>query len=316
MEAPSNKQMKLRSPQGHWCRIETPTWRRPRSLTARRWADMDESLRDKSFEKATIIESGYAHGFEKREVRNIRFHIAPISGGGTYEAATFVERGKRKERKVELRRLVVVRGWEHPPLELFTEERSASYTVLRARFLSFSKELDEYLDSYLAELAPGLIIVDGRRRPRASASPLPPRSQETDRPFSSSDDVSDRTTGGPSRPTFLEGAVEAVVLDRYERDPVARSACLTHYGAGCRVCGTTMSDVYGDMGSGYIHVHHRVPLGDVGSEHEVDPIRDLIPVCPNCHSMLHKRNPPMTVEDLAAIVRGRQWSAAQPGVAD
>lgn len=267
---------------------------------------MNESLRDKSFERATVIESGYAHGFEKREVRNIRFHVAPITGGGTYEAATFVERGKRKARTVELRRLVVVTGWEHPPLQLFTEKRSASYTLLHARFLSSSKELDEYLDSYLAALAPGLIIVDGRGRPRSSAGPLPPRSVETDPPLPSNDDLSDRSAGSPSRPTFLEGAVEAVVLDRYERDPSARRACLSHYGVACRVCGTTMNNVYGDHGSGYIHVHHRVPISDVGSEHEVDPISDLIPVCPNCHSILHRQNPPMSVEDLAAIVRGRR----------
>jgi 5-methylcytosine-specific restriction protein A len=74
-----------------------------------------------------------------------------------------------------------------------------------------------------------------------------------------------------------------------------------------------MSDVYGDLGSGFIHVHHRVPLGDVRAEHDVDPIRDLIPVCPNCHSMLHRRNPPMKVEDLAAIVRARRLSAAKAG---
>jgi hypothetical protein len=226
-----------------------------------------------------------------------------------------VERGKRKERTVELQRLVVVSGWEHPPLDLFTEERSSGYTVLHAKFLSFSKELDEYLDAYLAALAPGLLIVDGRTRPRPNVALSPSASVGAAQLTSAGDAFGERVAEGQSRPAFLEGAATTVVLDRYERDSDARHACLSHYGLSCRVCGTTMSDLYGDLGSGFIHVHHRVPLGEVGEEHEVDPIRDLIPVCPNCHSMLHRRNPPLSVEELAAIVRGRRGSAAQPGVA-
>ncbi|HEX3357104.1 MAG TPA: HNH endonuclease [Tepidisphaeraceae bacterium] len=274
---------------------------------------MNETIRDKSFDTATVIESGYAHGFEKREVRHIRFHMTPLSTGGEYEAATFVERGKRKERTVGLQRLVVIRGWEHPPLELFTEERSSSYTVLSAKYDSFSEELDEYLDTYLAALAPGLLIVDQRLRLQRDVRLSRQPTKETGQPSDPGDDIGDTSADSQPEPNFLEGAVETVVLDRYERDPEARRACLRHYGFECRVCEIAMSDVYGDLGSGFIHVHHRVPLGDVRAEHDVDPIRDLIPVCPNCHSMLHRRNPPMKVEDLAAIVRARRLSAAKAG---
>jgi hypothetical protein len=273
---------------------------------------MNESLRDRSFDAATVIESGYVHGFNKIEVRYIRFHVVPITGGGTYDAATFVERGKRKERIVELQRLVVLSGWKHPPLDLFTEERGNGFVLHTARFFAFSKELDEYLDSYLAALAPGLLIVDGRTRSRQNVDLAQPASMEADQLTSSA--FGEALGDGPSRPPFLEGAATTVVLDRYERDPDARLACLSHYGLACQVCGITMSDVYGDLGSGFAHVHHQVPLSCVRAEHAVDPIRDLIPVCPNCHSMLHRRNPPISVEELAAIVRGRRWSAAQPGV--
>ena len=50
------------------------------------------------------------------------------------------------------------------------------------------------------------------------------------------------------------------------------------YGYQCRAYEINMSEVYGELGSNVIHVHHRSLLADFGQEHEVDPIRDLIPV--------------------------------------
>ena len=60
-------------------------------------------------------------------------------------------------------------------------------------------------------------------------------------------------------------------------------------------------NVYGDMGDGFIHVHHLKDLATIGEEYEVDPIEDLRPVCPNCHAMLHRTVPAMSIEDLRAI---------------
>ena len=57
------------------------------------------------------------------------------------------------------------------------------------------------------------------------------------------------------------------------------------------------------MGAAYIHVHHLKPLATIGSEYEVDPIRDLRPICPNCHAMIHKREPPYTIEEMKQIVK-------------
>ncbi|HHO0788469.1 HNH endonuclease [Aeromonas allosaccharophila] len=58
---------------------------------------------------------------------------------------------------------------------------------------------------------------------------------------------------------------------------------------------------YGELGKGFIHVHHMMPLSEIGEEYVVDPIKDLIPVCPNCHAMLHRRNPPLTIDDLRKL---------------
>lgn len=61
--------------------------------------------------------------------------------------------------------------------------------------------------------------------------------------------------------------------------------------------------VYGEIGRGFIHVHHKVPLSSIGKEYELDPIKDLVPVCPNCHAMLHRKEPPYDVNDLKELCK-------------
>ena len=57
----------------------------------------------------------------------------------------------------------------------------------------------------------------------------------------------------------------------------------------------------GDIGEGYIHVHHLVPLAEVEDGYDVDPVEDLRPVCPNCHAIIHRHEPPVALEDLSAL---------------
>lgn len=52
---------------------------------------------------------------------------------------------------------------------------------------------------------------------------------------------------------------------------------------------------------GFIHVHHINQISDIGKEYEVDPIKDLIPVCPNCHAMIHSKRPAFTIEEIKEI---------------
>nr|WP_277399938.1 HNH endonuclease [Pseudoxanthomonas sp. LH2527] len=92
-------------------------------------------------------------------------------------------------------------------------------------------------------------------------------------------------------------------MSTYERDPAARSACLNHYGTRCQVCGLDFGETYGELGQGFIHVHHITPLSHVRESHVVDPTKDLVPVCPNCHAMLHIRDgEPLSVESLRDIL--------------
>lgn len=97
---------------------------------------------------------------------------------------------------------------------------------------------------------------------------------------------------------LVEGALTTITVNAYERNFLARAECIEHFGAVCRCCGFNFEDVYGELGAGYIHVHHRVPLATIGREYTVDPITDLAPVCPNCHAMIHKTQPPLDVEEL------------------
>jgi 5-methylcytosine-specific restriction protein A len=105
-----------------------------------------------------------------------------------------------------------------------------------------------------------------------------------------------------SKTKHIEGSVKQVLVNRYERDPVARQKCIEHFGATCQVCAFDFSVIYGDLGEGFIHVHHLKQLSDIGEEYDVDPIKDLIPVCPNCHAMLHKQRPPYSPNELLNLM--------------
>lgn len=103
--------------------------------------------------------------------------------------------------------------------------------------------------------------------------------------------------------TYREGAVHKVFANRYERDPAARKACISHHGEACVVCNIQFESRYGERGRGFIHVHHLVPLSELGPDREVNPRTDLRPVCPNCHAMLHRGQRLLSPEELRSLLR-------------
>ena len=84
----------------------------------------------------------------------------------------------------------------------------------------------------------------------------------------------------------LEGRKHEDIVTRYERDRGNRKKCIEHYGYVCQVCGTNFEKTYGDLGKAFIEVHHLYPVAQ--GERQVNPIEDLIPLCSNCHSMIHR----------------------------
>jgi predicted HNH restriction endonuclease len=102
---------------------------------------------------------------------------------------------------------------------------------------------------------------------------------------------------------LIEGAKISVVVNAYERNPQARKDCIKHYGYKCLVCGFDFETLFGDIGKQFIHIHHLKTLASIGDSYVVDPIEDLRPVCPNCHAMLHKKEPPFSIDELQAIIK-------------
>lgn len=104
---------------------------------------------------------------------------------------------------------------------------------------------------------------------------------------------------------YYEGALTQVTVNIYERNTSARRVCIQHYGAKCFICGFDFKKIYGEMGDGFIHVHHIKPLSEIGGGYTLDPIKDLRPVCPNCHAMLHRRKPAFSIEDIQKAIGQR-----------
>ena len=105
---------------------------------------------------------------------------------------------------------------------------------------------------------------------------------------------------------FKEGKIMEIKVNAYERDRNARIICLKKYGFICRVCGFDFEEKYGPIGKGKIHVHHIIPISEYKKEYNLNPEIDLIPVCPNCHLMLHCKKEPFSIEELIEIIDNRK----------
>ena len=103
---------------------------------------------------------------------------------------------------------------------------------------------------------------------------------------------------------MTEGKIRQVNVTRHERNQRLRQLCLAHYGYVCQVCGMDFESRYGAIGKDFIEVHHLNPIADTDGEHALDPEQGLVPLCSNCHSMIHrggKDGKPMTLRELKEI---------------
>jgi 5-methylcytosine-specific restriction protein A len=101
---------------------------------------------------------------------------------------------------------------------------------------------------------------------------------------------------------YPEGAVSQVLVNRYERDPRNRREAIAIHGKSCLACGFNFQKKYGALGDEYIVVHHTVPVSQMGSDYVVDPLKDLVTLCANCHAMVHRHDPPMSIADLKNLL--------------
>lgn len=110
----------------------------------------------------------------------------------------------------------------------------------------------------------------------------------------------------PENTSFSEGAVRRVAITAYERNPEARKRCLDYYGTSCVICGFDFKTAYGSKAEGFIHVHHLRMLSEIGKNYKIDAIKDLRPVCPNCHSVIHLDSPPYSINQVKAMIAARR----------
>lgn len=102
---------------------------------------------------------------------------------------------------------------------------------------------------------------------------------------------------------YREGAMRRTLINAYERNLRARKVCLDHHGYACAVCRVLLSAIYGPVADKFIHVHHVKPISEMAGGRAIKPVKDLRPVCPNCHAVLHRRYPPYSIAEVQEMLR-------------
>lgn len=113
-----------------------------------------------------------------------------------------------------------------------------------------------------------------------------------------------------------EGAKKQIIVNAYERNGQARQQCIDYYKKKnngvlkCEICGFDFSKVYGEEFADCINVHHIIELSEIkkeyddkGKQYKINPVKDLLPVCPNCHMILHSKRPAYRPEELSGILK-------------
>lgn len=99
----------------------------------------------------------------------------------------------------------------------------------------------------------------------------------------------------------VDGIRKLTTHIRYERNPKNREAAIKLQGHKCKICGFDFDEVYGsELAREFIEVHHIRQVSE--GEMVIDPAKDLIVVCSNCHRMLHrKKSGNISIEDLREL---------------
>lgn len=100
-----------------------------------------------------------------------------------------------------------------------------------------------------------------------------------------------------------EGELVEMHLTKHERNRDLRKQCIEIHGWKCQACGLDFKEKYGEIGLDYIEVHHLFPISQTDGRHKVDPATELVPLCANCHAMIHRlKGDEMTVEKLQSYI--------------
>jgi predicted HNH restriction endonuclease len=100
----------------------------------------------------------------------------------------------------------------------------------------------------------------------------------------------------------LEGRMTEAKVLRRQRNRQARQQCLEASGYKCYVCGFDFEKTYGEIGKGFLEVHHTKPLATYDDEHPI-PQSELCALCSNCHSMVHRKKEVLDVDELKRLYK-------------
>lgn len=103
---------------------------------------------------------------------------------------------------------------------------------------------------------------------------------------------------------IIEGRKIMQYTSKYERNKEAREVAIKYHGCKCYICQFDFEKKYGEIGRGFIEIHHKKPLYINTFEILLNPKDDLVPVCSNCHSMIHrKKNEVLSIEEVRKRVQ-------------
>lgn len=104
---------------------------------------------------------------------------------------------------------------------------------------------------------------------------------------------------------FQKGGRQLRRHEAIERSSAVRARALAIHGSQCSVCGFSFAATYGPLGEGFAEVHHLAPLASLQRSTRVNPARDVVILCANCHRMVHRRSPLLSPRQLARELRRR-----------
>lgn len=105
----------------------------------------------------------------------------------------------------------------------------------------------------------------------------------------------------------MEGGKKLRYTSFYERSTKNRTKAIENHGYDCMACGFNFEKTYGEHGRNFIHVHHVVPISNFNQKTEINPEKDLIVLCPNCHAMVHRnKNHTLSLEDLKSLLQSNK----------
>lgn len=106
---------------------------------------------------------------------------------------------------------------------------------------------------------------------------------------------------------YTEGKEFLGIHIKKERNPLVKKAVIQKFKSHnkavfCEACGFNFYENYGELGKDYIECHHTKPIHQMNGETETR-IEDMVLLCSNCHRMVHRNFPMLSVDELKEIIK-------------